>query len=307
MPFSSSATRPFPALHLDFESGDLSGWSCKRLFGAHSAVVQSDVVRVGKYACRFELRPGDYISQGHRAELRDHYNVRWDERVWYGFSTFLSAEHRPSAGVGLVLAQWHDQAKLGDPSGKPPIAIRYRDGRLFVTGAAGKFASPAPDSRYEFLSLPDFPLGRWHDFVFEVFWSRHGTSEIRAWLNGELVIDWRGPLAYENEVEGPYFKLGVYCSPPDVVPVVAYHDNYSRGHSYAEVDPSVLHTKSELMQPLRAVPPRRDGRGTMRSMVEGASSAAAVTRRLHRLRGPPPPHRGGGTRPGARPRDRAAC
>ena len=107
-----------------------------------------------------------------------------------------------------MFAQWHDQAKLGDPSGKPPIAIRYRAGRLFVTGAYGRVASPEPDIRYEFASVADFPRGVWHDFVFRVFWSRHGSSEIEAWLNGGKLIDWRGPLAYENEEEGPYFKLG---------------------------------------------------------------------------------------------------
>ena len=66
-------------------------------------------------------------------------------------------------------------------------------------------------------------------------------SEIEAWLNGKRLIDWRGPLAYENEEEGPYFKLGVYWSPAGPKPIVVYHDNYSRGHSFAEVDPSVPH------------------------------------------------------------------
>jgi hypothetical protein len=243
----SSFPEPAPAkaLHLDFEGGTLDGWSVKRLAGPHSAVVQRDVVRVGTRACRFTLLPGDYISQGHRAELRDFFNARWEEEVWYGFSTYVPAEHSPSPEVGLVLAQWHDQAKLGDPSGKPPIAIRYRAGRLVVTGAYGKVASPDPEIRYAFARVDGFPLDRWHDFVFRVFWSRHGASEIEAWLNREPLIDWRGPLAYENEEEGPYFKLGVYCSPPDVKPVIAYHDNYSRGRSYAEVDPSVLHRAEE--------------------------------------------------------------
>jgi len=66
-------------------------------------------------------------------------------------------------------------------------------------------------------------------------------SEIEMWLNGKRLIDWHGPLAYENEEEGPYFKLGVYWSPAGPKPIVVYHDNYSRGHSYAEVDPAVQH------------------------------------------------------------------
>ena len=228
-------------MHLDFESGTFDGWSVKRLAGKHSALIQSEIVRVGTRACRFELRPDDYVSQGHRAELRDPFNALWESEVWYGFATRLSAEHPLPEGVGCVLAQWHDQAKLGDPSGKPPIAIRFRDGTLSVTGAYGKFASPDPDRRYEFASIPNFGLGVWHDFVFRVFWSRRGTSEIEAWWNGAPMVDWRGPLAYENEAEGPYFKLGVYWSPPGPEPVVVYHDNYSRGHSYADVNPSVLH------------------------------------------------------------------
>jgi peptide/nickel transport system ATP-binding protein len=141
-----------------------------------------------------------------------------------------------------VLAQWHDQAKLGDPSGKPPIAIRYRGRRLFVTGAYGKVAGPVADIRYEFASIDNLARGVWHDFVFRVHWARHGTSEIEAWHNRTKFIEWRGPLAYENEAEGPYFKLGVYWSPPGPKPVVVYHDNYSRGHSFEEVDPSVSHT-----------------------------------------------------------------
>jgi peptide/nickel transport system ATP-binding protein len=231
----------FAPLHLDFERGTFDGWSAKRLADLHSASIQTEVVRVGTRACRFELRPGDYVSQGHRAELRDPYNAVWGETVWYGFSTFLAADFLLPDTIGCVFAQWHDQAKLGDPSGKPPIAIRYRGGRLSITGAYGEVAGPLADIRYEFASVADFPRGAWQDFVFRVRWVQRGTSEIEAWLNRRRIIEWAGPLAYENEAEGPYFKLGVYWSPPGQSPIVVYHDNYSRGHSYEEVDPSVSH------------------------------------------------------------------
>jgi hypothetical protein len=237
---SSSPAARASSVHLDFENG-LEGWSVKRLAGPHSAMVQSEIVRVGTRACRFALNPGDYISEGHRAELRDPFNARWEEVVWYGFSTFIAEDFVLDEAIGCVLAQWHDQAKLGDPSGKPPLALRYRGGRLAVTGAYGKVASPDPERRYEFAAVPDFPRGVWHDFVFRVLWSRHGTSEVSAWLDHAPLVEWSGPLAYENEAEGPYFKFGVYCSAPIDRPCVAYHDNYSRSHSYAEVDPSVLH------------------------------------------------------------------
>lgn len=234
----------FETVHLDFESGTFDGWSVKRISAEHSAKVQSDVVRAGGRACRFELRPDDYVSQGHRAELRDLYNARWEEEVWYGFSTFVTEDFWLPDTSGCVFAQWHDQAKLGDPSGKPPLAIRYRAGRLVLTGAYGRVASPEPDIRYEFANIADFAKGVWHDFVVRIFWSRHANSEIAVWLDRTRVVDWRGPLAYENEEEGPYFKLGLYWTPPGPKPIVAYHDNYSRGHSFDEVDPSVDHSGS---------------------------------------------------------------
>jgi hypothetical protein len=244
---SSSRGASFDTVHLDFESGDLAGWSVKRLSDAHSAAVQSEVVRSGRHACRFELRPGDYVSEGHRAELRDPYNARWEEAVWYGFATFIPADFEVADAVGCVFAQWHDQAKLGEPSGKPPLALRYRAGRLSLTGAYGRMAGPEPDIRYEFAGIGDLAKGVWHDFVFRVLWSRHGLSEIEAWVDRTRLVTWRGPLAYENEAEGPYFKLGAYWSPPGRKPIVVYHDNYSRGHGFDEVDPAIGYGSGALL------------------------------------------------------------
>ena len=149
----------FETAHLDFEEG-FAGWNLSRLVGPHSAAIQSDVVRAGTKACRFELRPGDYISQGRRAELRDPLNAPLEATIWYGFATYIPEDYPVGEDVGCVLAQWHDQAVLGDPSGKPPIALRYRNGALKVTGAYGKFASPDPDRRYEFARVPDLELRR---------------------------------------------------------------------------------------------------------------------------------------------------
>jgi len=227
--------------HLNFDGGNFDGWSTRRLVSDYSATISSDVVRVGTYAARFELRQHDYVSEGARAELRDWLNAPLEDEIWYGFSTFIPADFPIAEGIGCVLAQWHDQAKLGDPSGKPPIAVRFKDGRLSVTGSSSAVASHDPDQRYEFYRLDDFQTGRWHDFNFRVNWSRYGQSQIDAWLNGEGIIGYRGKLGYENETVGPYFKLGMYCHGPLKTPHVAYHDNYSRGHSYRNVDPSLQH------------------------------------------------------------------
>jgi hypothetical protein len=228
-------------VHLDFESGDFRGWSVRRLARPDSAVIQSNIVRAGTRACRFEIRQGDFVSQGTRAELRDWYNAPFESDTWYGFSTLLPAGFSPPAGVGVVLAQWHDQAELGDPSGKPPLAIRYLDGALRFTGAFSEFASPDPDRRYLFHEIRPAAHEVWMDFVFRIHWSRTGDSMMEAFLDGMPLFGFSGPLGYRNQIKGPYFKLGVYASGEIDQPLTVYHDNYSRGDSYAEVDPSFLH------------------------------------------------------------------
>jgi len=226
-------------VRLDFESGDFSGWSVRRLAKGYSAVIQDDIVRTGTKACRFEIRPGDRVSQGYRAELRDWYNAPFEEDTWYGFSTYLPKDFAPPKGVGVVLAQWHDQAELGDPSGKPPFAIRYLDGNLRFTGAFSEVASQDPEKRYLFHEMAKIAREAWLDFVFRIRWSRHGDSSIDAFLNGQKIFRFDGPLGYRNEIKGPYLKLGVYASGQIDAPLVAYHDNYSRADSFEAVDPSI--------------------------------------------------------------------
>lgn len=232
-------------VRLDFESGDFAGWSVRRLARDYSAVIQSEIVRTGTKACRFEIRPGDRISQGLRAELRDWYNAPFEEDTWYGFSTYLPKDFVPPRGVGVVLAQWHDQAELGDPAGKPPLAMRYLDGTLRFTGAFSEVASQKPDKRYVFHEIPEIAHETWLDFVFRIHWSRAGESSIDAFLAGERIFRFDGPLGYRNEIKGPYFKLGVYASGEISGPLVAYHDNYSRADSFEAVDPSVAHAAAE--------------------------------------------------------------
>lgn len=233
------------SVRLDFESGDFSGWSVRRLAKDYSAVIQSNIVRTGTKACRFEIRPGDRISQGLRAELRDWYNAPFEEDTWYGFATYLPKDFDPPRGVGVVLAQWHDQAELGDPAGKPPLAIRYLDGSLRFTGAFSEVASQNPDKRYVFHEISRIANDRWLDFVFRIHWSRTGDSSIDAFLGGERIFRFDGPLGYRNEIKGPYFKLGVYASGEIDGPLVAYHDNYSRADSYEAVDPGVARAPAE--------------------------------------------------------------
>ncbi len=238
-PEAADATRHSEVVQLDFEVGSFQGWDVRRLVGPYSGAMETDIVRHGRYAARFELRNGDRVSHGWRAEIKDRHNVSFGRDVWYAFSTYLPPDY-PDHDYSCVLAQWHDQAELGDPSGKPPIAHRIRDGRFYVTLAASPMASDSPEHRGVLFETSENVKGVWHDYVYRVHWPNGGPGEIEMWLNGKQVVDYRGPLGYANQIRGPYFKFGMYCAEDVPQPHVVYHDSYRRGLRFEHVDPARL-------------------------------------------------------------------
>ena len=83
------------------------------------------------------------------------------------------------------------------------------------------------------------PKGVWHDFVYHIKWSYKDDGFVEGWLNGKKIIDYRGPVGY-NDDQGIYFKIGVYRNESEKTYVI-YHDEYRRGNSFAEVDPAAAH------------------------------------------------------------------
>ena len=78
--------------------------------------------------------------------------------------------------------------------------------------------------------------GVWHDWIFHVRWSFAGDGFVSAWLDGVQVIDYEGPVGYNDRI-GVWFKWGIYRDDHSE-PQVIFHDEYRRGMSYEEVDPS---------------------------------------------------------------------
>lgn len=236
-PEAAQVTRTSEVVNLDFEVGSFAGWDAKRLVAPYSAVLETENVRGGAYAARFELRGGDRVSDGWRAELRDPYNAPYERDTWYGFSTYLPLDY-PDHDYACVLAQWHDQAELGEHSGKPPLAHRIKEGHFYVSLVSSPTASSQPLHKDIPFETSEAVKGVWHDFVYRVRWSRGDDGEVDMWKDGKRVLEYRGPIGYANEVRGPYFKFGMYCAEDVAEPHVVYHDSYGRGLSYEDVDPA---------------------------------------------------------------------
>jgi len=239
----AAVAAPVKAAVKGFEDGDLSGWT-QELAHDYSCEVVTAPVRCGKYAARFEIRQGDSPPGvvNYRAELHEllDYRAPMGSTAWYGFSTFI-----PSDWVDLdnraVIAQWHATPDLfkGEVWRSPPLAVRYRKGAMYVTARwsaeAVQKKNDAPQK--ELYRHPGaWPKGRWRDWVFQVRWSYKSDGLVNAWLDGKQVIKYAGPVGY-NDRDGPWFKWGIYRDDHATTQALV-HDEYRRGNSFKEVDPS---------------------------------------------------------------------
>ncbi|AFY02373.1 polysaccharide lyase [Bdellovibrio bacteriovorus] len=226
-----------PVFISDFEKGGFKGWDIKRIPQDHSAEIQSDVVRSGSKAVRFELRNNENVSGGFRSELRDPYFAPLFQDTWYHLSVFVPEHFPMTLTNSCVFAQWHDQQDPGDGDRNPPIAIRLRGtGQLHITArySAEKIQNGKPGPEVLLYEDVRFQRNEWNDFIVRVHWSYLNNGQVQIWRNGKMIVDYRGPIGY-NDDKGPYFKMGVYCRETPVEPLVAYHDNYRRAPTSTEL------------------------------------------------------------------------
>jgi hypothetical protein len=217
----------------DFEYDSLGEiWSDdKFLPGALSFVTENK--RSGNKAVMLTLNPGDQIEEEigtilERAELKEAkslFSVE-DNSYEYAFSLFIPADF-PIVPTRLVIAQWKQNCKSGncDPD-NPVLAIRYVMGELFVT------LQTEPEKKVLFSRIENIK-GQWLDLKFRTRFSRTENGVIKAWINDEQVIDYKGITAYKEKYGYPYpgvyyFKMGLYRDHVEV-PMTIYIDSYSKG------------------------------------------------------------------------------
>lgn len=221
-----------------FEKGDFSGWFTE-FPKWYSGQIVTSPVRCGRYAARFESRKGDKHWMGkYRSEVHEYFSkAPYNQSIWYGFSTFIP-EDWPDLDSRTVISQWHATPDRGEIYRSPPLAIRYTGGQMTVTGiySAERIQRRNDGDRLILYTHQGaWEKGIWNDWVFQVIWNWQRDGMVKAWLNGEQIVDYHGPIGY-NDAAGAWFKMGIYRDDHDV-PQVLYHDEYKRGKSFAEVDP----------------------------------------------------------------------
>lgn len=79
------------------------------------------------------------------------------------------------------------------------------------------------------------PFGAWVDMVVHLRVAGRADDMIEVWANGQPVVTVRGPVG-SPAAHDQYFKFGPYRD-PSPAPLVVRFDDFSRGDSFAAVDP----------------------------------------------------------------------
>lgn len=177
---------------------------------------------------RFEVHPDDLWKPGgttsERSEIRGEtvYQPGDVLDVSYGFmiepGPANTATGRGGAGDWLIVGQFH----ADDYESQPPFAIEMLGEKMAIII---RYGDPA-NSRYRELYVDSQPIerGHYYDMRIEVRFENNGNGFLHVWRDGEEIVNYSGPLGYDN---GVYWKYGIYRSETDTKIAVNYKSDMS--------------------------------------------------------------------------------
>ena len=149
-----------------------------------------------------------------------------EKRADYTFSIFFP-ENYVRDTLPEIVAQWRFFDWMITPElktmGSPQLSLQVIRDSLYIELLANDLlpdpSSPEkppghiwiPIQVRKRLPLGPLPKERWIDFRFQLLWSTKKDGVMRAWIDGELKQEYRGPTTYKSPYkQAPYFKIGIY-------------------------------------------------------------------------------------------------
>jgi hypothetical protein len=215
-----------------FESGSIGPYG-KETCCANSAVVQTSIVRSGKYAVRFESDGGTRRSEINPRGSSGHAG---DER-WFAYSIYLPKAWLTDSKEAIV-TQWHEKPDGCENWRTPPLTMAIAKGNLRFTRKWDTRActSGGPQGQKVFYLQP-LETDKWLDIVLHVKWSYNDDGLVEVWKNGVKIVTEKGANAY-NDKQDHYLKIGMYNFQGHSGKRVLYYDNVKIGDaksSYEEM------------------------------------------------------------------------
>ena len=218
----------------DFETGNLSQWRALQAKDPSRVTIQSKVVRQGRYAARFEVRPGDSNVAGSGTGERTHVyigtattdSVEGREQYW-AWSTYIPPDFTAPMGGWNSFVGFHHTGTTG--GGNIAFSVNNMSRIMFLV-RGGAFDNPI---RKDYTLAP-LKKGRWYDFVLHIKWSSHRKDGfVEVWVNRSKVVPKTiTPTLYVGQ--GAYLKMGYYRRAYSKRTVI-YHDGMRRGPTLADV------------------------------------------------------------------------
>lgn len=221
------------------------GSSCNRLENVSTFEDNSlHPVRSGQKAFRHTVN-----RCSERSEFRMK-KTQIGQTYWYGWSMFVPKDWGDSDPGFDILTQWatYPTKRNGNFTCGANGSYITRNGNNVVF----KFQHKGEDTdiqcdRYNLAKISDI-RGKWVDFVMQVKWTGNKDGFLKLWTrtgDGEYSqeVDYQGRTYWNDEGEGPNFKMGLYKGDPNFkgpAPRQLYTDEYRMGDSsssFEEVAP----------------------------------------------------------------------
>ncbi|MCP4085947.1 MAG: hypothetical protein GY745_12965 [Actinomycetia bacterium] len=176
--------------------------------------IEPDPVGSGPDSLVFRTDHNDApYAGGQRCELaflEAEFRLPKDEVFWQTMSLLVS--DLDGSTDDQIIAQWHDGTTSG-PDLAPLLAF-YLSGRdLHILGRwdDGPEISNESAAVVSLHREPQFLSGQWHEFIIKAHLSTDPDEGIlRVWSDGRLIVDYSGPIGYEQPESLDYAKLGFY-------------------------------------------------------------------------------------------------
>jgi hypothetical protein len=187
--------------------------------------LSGDFAAPGTRSGRFELRAGDNVANGNRAEIRSGSDQSFAEgqESWIRQSTLIS-------NTGFTQSGWRIVRQHHSGGGSPVIAV-------FVDLNPLQFRVGHGDSSRVDWRSPPISRNTWYDLTIHWRSASNGGGFVDVWFAplGETPVVVARTDNLTTRATHSYYKTGLYRSSSISETDVAYHDNICMGSTRAEV------------------------------------------------------------------------
>lgn len=173
---------------------------------------------------RFELRKGDQFSDSVWTDPIGTERTEMGDMARYAINQLVTVEYKFMIEPGakftskwLVMGQLHSALSV-----TPPLEICFNgNDRMKITGKSGSSRSIVTKDLY--VDSQDIVRGKWYSMKLAVGLASDGPGWADIWRNGELIVNYDGPLGYTDQTH-TYWKQGIYRATAPETVAVQYKD-----------------------------------------------------------------------------------